>query len=178
MQKDLKDEIQIIKLCQEGDLNAFEKIYRQYQKPLYNFAFRMLGSHEDAEDAMQVTFLKLYRGISGFKFKAKFSSYLMSILIRVCYDSLNKRKQGAAELNENITSFKPVNDLAMDLEKAILLLPLRMRECFILFAVQGYDQSAIADILKISIGSVKAHIFQAKQKLRRILSDPLKEVTT
>lgn len=178
MQITLQDENLIIKNCQSGDLDAFEKVYRFYQKPLYHFALRMLGSHEDAEDAMQLTFLKLYRGIKGFKFKSKFSSYLTSILINACYDTLNKRKKEPAELNEEILPFKPTNDLALDLEKAILLLPLRMRECFILFAVQGYEQSVIAEILKISVGSVKAHIFQAKQKLRQILAEPLNEAAS
>jgi len=177
LQKKLKDEINIIKQCQQGGLDAFEKVYRHYQKQLYYFALRMLGSHEDAEDAVQAVFLKLYHGISGFKFRAEFSSYLMSILVRVCYDICDKRKM-PAEINDNMLSFKPGNDLAMDLEKAILLLPLRMRECFILFAVQGYDQTAIADILKIKKGTVKAHIFQAKQKLRQILSEPLIEAVS
>lgn len=177
MQKYLKDESHVIKRCQEGELNAFEMVYKHYQKSLYIFAFRMLGNHEDAEDAMQLTFLKLYRAINGFKFKSKFSSYLMRILIHVCYDCVNKRKNDNAEFNENTVSIKPGNDLVIDLENAILLLPLRMRECFILFAVQGYDQSTIADIMKIEKGSVKSHIFQAKQKLRQILSDPLIGVT-
>jgi len=174
LQKQLKDEKEIIKRCQKGDLNAFEKVYRHYQKPLYFFALRMLGSREDAEDAVQTAVIKLFHGIGRFKFKAKFSSYLMSILVRVCYDMLNQRKK-PAELDDNIASCKPGNDLAMDLEKALLLLPLRMRECFILFAVEGYDQQTIAEILDIKKGSVKAHIFQAKQKLRIILSDQLKE---
>jgi len=170
------EEIKIIKKCQKGDLDAFEQVYNIYQKPLYVFAKNMLGNHEDTEDAMQVTFLKLYKSIGNFNFKSKFLTYLMSILINVCYDILNKRKNESSELHENLVLKNPANDLAMDLEKAILLLPVRMRECFILFAVQGYDQSSIAEILNITVGSVKAHIFQAKQKLRFFLSDSLNEV--
>lgn len=66
-------------------------------------------------------------------------------------------------------------DLKMQLEEAIQFLPLRMRECFVLFAVEGFKQDEIAEMLSISIGAVKAHIFKAKQKLKILLADVIQE---
>ena len=62
-------------------------------------------------------------------------------------------------------------DLRLQLEDAIKRLPERMKACFVLFAVQGMKQTEIAEILEMKLGTVKAHIFQAKEQLRAILSD-------
>ena len=62
-------------------------------------------------------------------------------------------------------------DLRLELEEAIAALPERMRACFVLFAVEELKQSEIAEILDLKLGTVKAHIFQAKVQLRALLSE-------
>lgn len=170
---ELENERQLIERCQEGDLRAYETVYRQFHQPLLRFALRLLGSREDAEDAVQMTFIKLYRGIDNFRFDARFSTYLMRIAINVCYDVLEKRKrQKMRDLEPVETSYQPQSELHLQLEEAIKTLPERMRECFILFAIEGFKQTEIAAMLDLSVGTVKAHVFQAKEKLRHLLSDP------
>jgi len=135
---------------------------------LYSVAYRILGNKEESEDAMQNTFIKLLNSIKDFKFQSKFSSYLTRILINSCYDLIHKRKS-TEEIEDNI--FQQNNgDWKLSLEKAISCLPLKMRECFILYAVEGFKQKEIAETMGLSEGTVKAHIFQAKVKLRKILS--------
>lgn len=176
MIRELKDERKILRRCQKGDLRALEIIYRHYQQPLHRFALRMLGCNEDAEDALQMTFLRLYGKISQFQFNSKFSSYLFRILINICYDLIEKKKRNGLQQADCVELFyQPANDLQMQLEEAIGSLPERMRECFILFAIEGFKQNEIAEILNLSIGTVKAHIFKAKEKLRFLLSDALPE---
>lgn len=166
---DRQSEQELLILCQQGDLKAFKKIYDNYSTLLHSVAMRMLGSKEDAEDAMQNCFGNLYRNIGQFKFQAKFSSYLVRILMNCCYDLLAKRKESFSVAIENpMDSYSP-DEWSLSLEKAIAMLPLKMRECFILFAVEGFKQTEIAEMLELSEGTVKAHIFQAKTKLRQIL---------
>ena len=144
---------------------------------LLRTGLRILGKMEDAEDAVQTTFLKLYRGIGGFRFRAKFSTYLIRIMLNVCFDILRKQKRFNNQSLENVDkAYTPDIDLQMDLEEAIASLPAQMRACFVLFAVEELKQKDIADIMKLSIGAVKAHIFQAKRRLRVLLSKSRTEV--
>ena len=174
MQSDFDTDLNIIQQCQNGDINAFKGIYNQYEQPLLRTAYRMLGHQQDAEDAVQVTFIKLFKGVKNFNFKAKFSTYLFRILVNVCYDILKKRKKmKLLEIENGNHSYYPEDELRLELEEAILSLPERMRACFILFAVEEMKQSQIAEILKLSIGTVKANIFHAKTKLRGMLAKDL-----
>jgi RNA polymerase sigma-70 factor (ECF subfamily) len=137
----------------------------------------MLDQHEDAEDAIQITFLKLYRGINKFRYNSKFSSYLFRILINVCHDLMHTRKRHKTEDLALVTkSSEQPDEIQVNLEKSIQKLPERMRECFILYAIEDFSQSDIAQMMQLSVGTVKAHIFQAKQKLRAWLFDDPEEV--
>ena len=139
---------------------------------MLNIGLRMLGSREDAEDAVQMAFLKLYRGISGYRFEAKFSTFLYRIMVNCCLDALQKRKRSSHRQAELASvAFDPKIDLKMQLEEAIAALPDRMRACFVLFAIHELKQQDIASILELSVGAVKSHIFQAKAKLRALLSE-------
>ena len=168
----LENENEIIRRCQAGDLNAFKNIYHHFEQPMLGMAIRMLENQSDAEDAIQVAFMKLYQGISKYRFDAKFSTYLFRIVMNVCLDALKKRKiQTDLTLVENETSYKPMNDLRMQLEEAINKLPERMKACFVMFAVEEFPQAEIAEVLGLSVGAVKAQVFHAKARLRSLLSD-------
>jgi RNA polymerase sigma-70 factor, ECF subfamily len=161
-------EPELIKRCQQGEIAAFRDIYDLHSTMLYSIAMRMLQIKEDAEDALQNCFTNMYRGIGQFRGQSKFSSYLVRILMNCCYDILAKRRKDY-ETEQEHAALDSQSEWSLSLEKAITLLPLKMRECFILFAVEGFKQNEIADMLEISEGAVKAHIFQAKKKLREIL---------
>ncbi len=164
-----------IRLCQQGDVSGFERIFVQYRQPLLRVALRMLGNKQDAEDAVQMTFMKLYKSIGNFNFAARFSTYLFRILVNSCYDLLEKRKRMMLQDLDCVDpSYSPDGDMKIQLERAILQLPERMRVCFVLFAVEEVKQTEIAEILKISLGAVKANIFHAKKKLKKILAGDLR----
>jgi len=161
-------EAELIRRCQQGEITAFKALYDSHSTMLYSIAIRMLEIKEDAEDALQNCFTNLYKNIGQFKGQAKFSSYLVRILMNCCYDILSKRRKDYETAEEHL-ALDVQNEWSLSLEKAITLLPLKMRECFILFAVEGFKQNEIAESLEISEGAVKAHVFQAKKKLREIL---------
>lgn len=83
---DESEESRIVERCREGDLGAYHLLYERYEKPLLRTAFRLVGRRQEAEDAVQETFLKLYRGIGGFRSGSRFSTYLFRILINTCPD--------------------------------------------------------------------------------------------
>jgi RNA polymerase sigma-70 factor (ECF subfamily) len=165
------NESKIIRRCQNRDLNAFKMIYDRYNQPLLHTAQRVLGQREDAEDAVQTTFIKLYRSIDNFQFKSKFSTYLFRILMNVCFDMRKKIKALKTESLEDIyPSRSSDQDKKIYLDKCIKALPEQMRSCFVLYAEEQFKYKDIARIMDISIGSVKSNIFHAKMKLRAMLS--------
>jgi len=170
------DETKIIRRCQEYDIDGFKMIYELYQQPLLRTALRLLKQQPDAEDAVQTTFVKLYNSIGNFKFQSKFSTYLFRILINTCFDIIdNKKKKGTIPLPDSDPVQQTNAQLRTAIEIAVEKLPARMRTCFILFAVEEFKQKEIARILDLSIGGVKANIYQAKCRLRDMLSGSVRE---
>ena len=176
---ELENERELIRRCQEGDLSAYEVVYRRHHQALLRVAVRMLGQREDAEDAVQTAFIRLHRSIHKYRFEASFGTYLMRIAINCCYDALAARSRDKREQIDAVETVQPYTaDLRLQLEQAISVLPERMRACFVLFAVEGFPQREVADMMDVSIGTVKAHISQAKERLRSLLSDSSEETTT
>lgn len=171
------DEQSIIQQCQEGDLMAYRAIYERYEQPLLRTALRILCRKQDAEDAVQEAFMKLFRSINNFKRGSKFSTYLFRILLNSCFDILRKRKR--AEFKDVETEdlpYYPRHESSFNIERAIDELPQEMRICFVLFAVEEFGQEEIAQILNKSLGTVKSTVHRAKARLRSLLSDSRMEV--
>ena len=172
----LENEEVVIRRCQQGEISAFETIYRHYENQMLSVAYRLLSNKEDAEDALQNAFINLYRKIGQFKFHSAFSTWFYRIVVNACLDKLKKGQSSthvpldqAAELSEEVHT-----ELGHHLQKAINGLPSKMKACFVLFAVQGFKQREIAEILKMKEGTVKAQVFEAKARLREVLRDRLK----
>jgi RNA polymerase sigma-70 factor (ECF subfamily) len=170
------DEESVVQRCQQGDLMAYRMVYDRYEQPFLRTAFRMLGRQQEAEDAVQDTFLKLYRGIHHYKSGSRFSTYIFRILINSCYDMLRKRNpEVSADLDQTGFNHQPSSELRHSIQEAVAALPDQMRACFVLSAVEGLKQEEIAQVLGINVGTVKATIHRAKAKLRAWLSASRKE---
>jgi RNA polymerase sigma-70 factor (ECF subfamily) len=164
---DRMEEDETIEACKRGDMAAYQRIYERYEQPLLRTACRMLRRQEDAEDAVQETFLKLHRGINGFRSGARFSTYLFRILLNTCYDVLRLRnKAGFEDLDADLLPHYSSHEAEHSLKEAVEALPRQMKACFVLFAVEEFTQDEVARILDISVGSVKVNVHRARQKLR------------
>jgi RNA polymerase sigma-70 factor, ECF subfamily len=162
-------EQELIIRCQKGDVSAFKEVYYTYGSLLYRMALRMLGNRQDAEDAVQTVFVKLYQRISQFRQESSFRTYLVRMVLNICFDQLQSRRP-LLELDEAVAAEATTEpEMQLVLQQAMDALPERMRACFILFAVEGWPQQDIAEALHISLGAVKSHIFQAKARLRSLL---------
>jgi RNA polymerase sigma-70 factor (ECF subfamily) len=170
--KQLMNEDELIKRCQRSDMSAYKMIYERYKQPLLHTSLQMVGQPEDAEDAVQLTFIRLHRGIKNFRFESKFSSYLFRILINVCFDMLKKKKRMRWQsIETHDPAYISKSEEMADINAAIAKLPKQMRACFVLFIIEEFKQSEIAAILNISEGGVKSNIFRAKVQLRKMLSE-------
>ena len=171
------NERQIISRCKDNDLDGYRLLYDRYARSLLHTAFRMLGQLQEAEDAVQMTFTKLFKGIQNYRLDSKFSTYLFRILLNTCFDLLKKRKYVTLNpLGDSEPGGRSRSEQRFELEQAIDRLPHQMKACFVLFAVENMKQDEIAEVLNLSVGGVKSNIHHAKIKLRALLAPEYGEV--
>jgi len=157
---------------------AFEQLFRAQSPRMKSLALNLLGNVSDAEDVVQETFLKVYRGIGSFKGESALTTWVFRILINNCYDLRRRRQrrggdQPELELGAEGTPdpVAPASDhpLRVALERAVATLRPRLREVFLLAEVEGFKHQEIAEMLGISEANSKNLLFQAKRELRQIL---------
>jgi RNA polymerase sigma-70 factor (ECF subfamily) len=160
-----------------GSLPAFERLYQQHGGRMKSIACNLMGNTADAEDAVQESFLKVYRSIRSFQGHSSLSTWMYRILVNTCLDL--KRKQRRQELPEPAGSQEDVpspqgltanHPLRLTLEKIVASLDERLRNVFLLFEVEGFKHAEIAEMLNISEAASKVALFQAKRELRARLA--------
>lgn len=162
--------------CRNGDLSAFEQLYQMHAARMKSIACNLLRNASDAEDAVQETFLKTYRGVANFKGSSSLSTWIYRILVNVCYD-LRRRRGRSREISGETTPGHELDapggvtdhPLRLTLEACLDRLSPRPRTVFVLFEVEGFRHREIAEILEIPEGTSKNLLFEAKRELRRLI---------
>lgn len=170
----------LARACQSGDLRGYERLYAVYGARMKSLARNLLGSHSDAEDAVQETFLKVQRAISSFRGQSSFATWTFRILINTCYDArrsrMRKKEVSGEESEEHSIPERRAPgahpSLRLALERALTRLTRQQREVFLLYEVEGFRHAEIAAMLVISETSSKNTLFQAKKNLRVMLEPP------
>jgi RNA polymerase sigma-70 factor (ECF subfamily) len=163
-----ESERSLVMACQEKKVGAFETLYRQHAGRLKSVSYHILGNRQDAEDAVQETFIKAYRGINGFRGASTIGTWLCHILVNVCYDKL-PTIQPATELAIEHESITASPSMRLVLEDALKRIHAKHRMVFLLHEAEGFTHSEIASILRIPEGTSKAWLSEAKQELKEIL---------
>jgi len=167
-------EAELLAACRRQDLGAFEQLYRSHSPRLKSVAFHIAGNRQDAEDAVQETFVKAYRAIDGFRGQSGIGTWLCRILMNVCYDLMRKRRPETDPEEAGIANRSapgPQLALKMALESALRRIHPKRRMVFLLHESEGLRHSEIADVLKIPEGTSKAWLFEAKKELKRLLTE-------
>lgn len=177
----------LIRQAAAGDQNAFAALLAAYQKPVYNLALRMTGSPDDALDLSQEAFLRAWRGLSGYRFDASFSTWLYRLTGNVCIDFLRRRKKEKIiplyytdEENEEQELPLPhpapaAEDQALlrleqsQVAEAMAKLEPEYRQALILRVIDGLSYAEIAAATDVPEGTVKSRIARAREKMRRLL---------
>lgn len=183
-----QSEVTLIKLCKEGDLQAFEELISKYEARVFNITFRILGDYAEAEDVSQDILVKVFRFIKGFKEQSSFYTWLYRITVNECMDVINKRKKAviysidtpietendeiAREIQdkgESVEEKAERNELRKYLAEAINSLSSEHRAVIVLRDVQGFSYEEIAEIIKCPPGTVKSRINRARCELKDLL---------
>lgn len=174
-----------IRLAQEGDAAAFERIFQLYVRRVYSLCLRMVRNTCQAEDLTQEVFLQLFRKIHTFRGESTFSTWLHRVSVNVVLMRLRKKNPMEAPL-ENDYEEEDSNgkengarDLVisgtidrLDLIHAIDELPPGYKETFMLHDVEGYEHHEIAEMLGCTIGNSKSQLHKARLRLRNLLQTP------
>jgi RNA polymerase sigma factor (sigma-70 family) len=171
------DEISLIKACSNGDNKAFRKIYEIHSGTMYSICLRYMNNEDEAKDALQEGFIKVFKNISKFKFTGSFEGWMKRIFVNSSIELIRKRKMhlDVSELNSNeLPLTAKIETGSMDAEKMMTLvqqLPEGYRTVFNMFIVDGYSHKEISNYLEISESTSKTQLFKARKQLQEWLKD-------
>jgi RNA polymerase sigma-70 factor (ECF subfamily) len=184
-----QSDAELVKQTLCGNTAAYNGLVQRYQRQVYNLAYRMLGNAEDAGDLVQETFIRAYNALPSFRQDASFLTWLYKIAI----DQLRSRKaKGALSLNveleegrepaadprasapEETVVREAVQDIVQD---AVLTLPEKYRIVVVMRHLQDMSVDEIARVLDMPTGTVKTHLFRAREMLRERLRPALEMET-
>jgi RNA polymerase sigma-70 factor (ECF subfamily) len=173
-------DLDLVRRFQGGDQDAFVALMERHERRVFNLAYRMLGSHEDAREATQEAFLSSFRHLSRFRGDAAFSTWLHRIAVNACYD-LIRRRPPLVSLDAEPPEPPPAPDhsdavaSAADVQRALLQIPEEFRAALVMHDVQDVPVQAIADALQIPVGTVKSRLHRGRVALGRALSGGARE---
>jgi RNA polymerase sigma-70 factor, ECF subfamily len=166
-----------------GDDQAFARLVEAYQGPVYNLAYRMLGSPTEAEDAAQETFLRVYTRLDSYDPTRKFSSWILSIASHHCVDLLRRRRGNTVSMEE-IMSWRWIPDerprpeeRALSGEQARVIhrllerLPPQYRLAIVLRYWYDLSYEEMAEISQTTVSAIKSRLHRARQMMANLLAD-------
>lgn len=175
---------QRIEQARMGDAKAFEALLRQYERALYGFIYRLMGSNaDDAADLLQETYIKVYRALPRIPEDVNFPAWLYRVARNCCLDELRRRRrarwtvwdgeQGAA-LADQAGEMDP-EQLVLDREGDSTVMGVlarmspRNRQALILRECEGMSCEEIGAVFGISRKAVKSMLFRAREEFRRVM---------
>lgn len=176
------DELELVKQLKnkETQEKAFRILMSQYKERLYWHIRKIVISHDDADDVLQNTFVKVYRSIHNFNADSKIFSWMYRIATNESITFINKRaKQKSVDIDEYQHSMASTlqddelysgSEIQLILQKAIATLPQKQRLVFNMKYFDEMKYTEISDILGTSVGALKASYFHAVKKIEKIIT--------
>jgi RNA polymerase sigma-70 factor, ECF subfamily len=181
-------QIELVKRIKGGDMLAFHEIVELYKKKVYYIAYNICNDHHEAEDISQEVFIKVFRYIDSFRSEAKFSTWIYQVAVNTSIDTLRKYKKRQFSMETaQMDSLPPEtsatgstvtcpqshaarNLLRQRLLQALPELSKKERTIFVMRYFNEFKPLEIAEILNLSINSIKTMLLRAKKKLRKKLA--------
>lgn len=180
-----------IRLAQQGDAAAFERLYELHSRRVYSLCLRMVGNTAEAEDLTQEAFLQLFRKIATFRGESAFSTWLHRLSVNVVLMKLRRKSATETSLEELTEPDEEAGSRRRDfgaadlqlsgsidrvnLQRAVEQLPPGYKAVFVLHDVQGFEHNEIAEIMHCSIGNSKSQLHKARMRLREMLHEALRQ---
>ena len=183
---DLHEERRLVRCCQKGDRNALESLMTAYRDGSYRLAYRFTGSHADTDDVLQEAWLRVYRGIEQFDGRARFGTWLRTILLNVAVDHQRRRSRrveterlsAARDSQTTGASSDPsqmaaAGELKEALHEAMQALSVEQRSALVLVAFEGLSYADAAEIQQCPTGTLAWRVAEARRQLAEKLGPHL-----
>ena len=170
----MEQEKRLISACLRGEREAQRELYLAYKDRLFAICLRYAYNREEAEDILQEGYIKIYRDLKDYRPIAQLYAWLRTVVVRTALEHIRKRNrrpqsQGTIEefygLGEQEKSTGEMH--VQELISLIRKLPIDLRNCFNLYAIDGYSHKEIAEMLDISEGNSKMRVSRARSILKK-----------
>lgn len=181
----------LVRRCQRGDRQAFDELVERYQTRVYNLAYRLLGDPDLANDIAQEAFVRVYRGLPSFHGGSALTTWIYRIVHNLCLDEMKRqrrRPQVVGDPSDPDESGEPLLDRLPDqsaepqsamltgeqrriVREAILRLRPHHRDVLVLYDLQGFSYTEIAELLSTNVGTIKSRLNRARFALARELQE-------
>ncbi|MFZ0592127.1 MAG: sigma-70 family RNA polymerase sigma factor [Bryobacteraceae bacterium] len=187
-----EEDARLLRGLRAGIESAYEELLNRYQQPVYSMVYRLLGDQNDACDVVQEVFLKIFRSVNSFKERSSLRTWIYRIAVNEAHNhrrwfSRHRKREVAIEHeDQEHRAFDTTPDpgpspfdFTLDRETHILVqraldeVSPVFRTAVVLRDVEGLGYEEIAEILQISLGTVKSRILRGREALRRVLSERL-----
>lgn len=170
---DIKEEV--IRLAQEGDMGAFEEIYKVYFSLVSNVAYRVVGNVEDAQEVTQDVFMNIYKNIRSFRFEAALKTWVY----RITYNSAINHAKRQSKHKKNVEYVEAVSavesnnihetiasgEMQQEISRMLAALNPDQRAVIVLRSIEGLSYEEIAQTINIPINTVRSRIKRAREAL-------------
>ncbi len=178
-----QDDLLLVAASKNGDQDAFAQLVQRYQRRVFNLVYRMLQQYDEATEITQETFLAAWQGLPAFRGDARFPTWLYRIAYNCSLKQLELRKRDRAlqvaleteqvledANNENRANAEiDARDRQALIQEHLSHLPAKYRIVLILRHLQDMTYEEMAEILTIPIGTIKTHLFRARNLLKERL---------
>jgi RNA polymerase sigma-70 factor (ECF subfamily) len=186
-------ETSLVARLRARDLTAFDDLVRVFERPVYALCFRLLGDAEEARDAAQETFLKVYRGLGGFRAESGLKTWIYRIAINQAMNQQRWWRRRHRDETISLDLTRSENDVSLGstlpgpglspeaqaianqrerrIMSALGEIKQEYRVALVLREIEELSYEEIAETLQISIGTVKSRIARGREELRRRLKD-------
>jgi RNA polymerase sigma-70 factor, ECF subfamily len=178
-----QDEARLVVASKQGDQDAFAQLVQQHQRRVFNLVFRMLQEYEEANEVTQETFLAAWQGLPSFRGDARFSTWLYRIAYNCALKQLEQRKRDQAlqtvvqaeyvatnrNEEERVDAELEARARQSAVHEQLSMLPAKYRIVLVLRHLQEKTYEEMAEILTLPVGTIKTHLFRARNLLKERL---------
>jgi RNA polymerase sigma-70 factor, ECF subfamily len=171
------DDVALVRRVQQGDLGAFEPLYRRHAGRMYALCLRLTGDPAAAAERVQDVFVRAWERIRSFRGDSAFTSWLHRLAVNVVLQEMRSTRRREARIMLDDTPGAPApgmrSDEYIDLDTAISRLPPGARVVFVLHDIEGYSHDEIAGLLGRASGTVRSQLWKARQTLMATMAGHL-----
>ena len=186
-----REDDELVRRLRAGEEAAYEALLSRFQQPVFNLTYRLLNDASDASDVVQEVFLKVFRNVGHFRRQSSLKTWIYRITVNEAHNQRRwffrhrSREVGLDEEPEQNRSrdvpdaARSPFDYAFDRERHILIedaltrINPQFREAVVLRDIEDLSYEEIADVLQISLGTVKSRIMRGREALREELTAKL-----